>query len=146
RTLARTPLGWLDRMFGAVPGLARGAITVTLFLLAFALVPFVPAVSQGIEQSTLGNRLVATALQVMPSVEARLGQDLEGGLPSLVVAPPEAETDTTRPLPAGPPTDELAPDPAAEQRMLDLVNAERSRAGLRPLVADERLRQVARAH
>jgi uncharacterized protein YkwD len=30
--------------------------------------------------------------------------------------------------------------------MLDLVNGERTRARLRPLAADERLRQVARAH
>jgi uncharacterized protein YkwD len=146
RSLAATPLGWLDRLLGVVPGLIRGAITITLVLLPFALLPLLPPLSQGIEQSTVANRLVAAALQLMPTVEARLGQDLEAGLPSLVVAPPEAESDTIRPLPAGPPTGNLAPDPDAEQRMLDLVNGERARAGLQALAADERLRQVARAH
>lgn len=143
--LAVGPLGLLDRALGALPGLARGVVMVTLFLLPFALLPLVPTLSTGIQQSTLANRLVAAALLVTPMVEARLGQDLEGGLPGLLVAPPETEDDTARPLRPGPVGD-LEPDPSAEQRMLDLVNGERSRAGLRPLVGDERLRQVARAH
>jgi len=146
RAVAGSPLAPLDRLLGVAPGLFRGAVTITLFLLPFALVPFFPYVSQGIEQSSLANRLVGAALELMPSIEGSLGQDLEGGLPSLVVAPPEAESETTRPLPIGPPAGELAPDPQAEQRMLDLVNAERARVGLRPLAADERLRGVARAH
>lgn len=144
--IARTPLGALDRLLGVVPGLVRGVITVTLFLLPFALVPWVPSVSEGIQQSSVADRLVSNALQVMPVVQARLGQDLQGGLAGLVVAPPEAESETSKPLPLGPPTGALVPDPDAEERMLDLVNGERSRAGLRPLVADERLREVARAH
>jgi uncharacterized protein YkwD len=83
---------------------------------------------------------------VTPVLETRLGQDLEGGLPSLVIEPPESEDSTARPLPAGPPSGALEQDPDAEQQMLDLVNMERSRAGLQPLVADDHLRDVARAH
>ena len=63
-------------------------VTITLFLLTFALVPFLPLVSQAVQQSTVANRLVAAALELIPTVEAGLGQDLEGGLPSLVVARP----------------------------------------------------------
>jgi uncharacterized protein YkwD len=144
--ISPTPLGWLDRLFGLAPGFVRGLIVVALFLLPFALVAWVPPLSQSIQQSTVADRLVAAALEVMPIVEARLGQDLQGGLASLVVAPPEAEGESTRPLPLGPPTGELVPDPAAEQRMLELVNSERARVGLQPLVADGRLRDVARAH
>jgi uncharacterized protein YkwD/uncharacterized membrane protein required for colicin V production len=141
-----TPLGWLDRVFGLAPGFVRGVILVTLFLLPFALVAWVPSFSQSIQQSTVANRLVAGALEVLPVVEGRLGQDLQGGLAGLVVAPPEAEGESSRPLPLGPPAGDLVPDPAAEQRMLELVNAERARVSLTPLVADERLRGVARAH
>jgi uncharacterized protein YkwD len=137
---------FVDRFLGLIPGLARGAITLTVLLLPFALVPFVPLVSQGIEGSTLANRLVGGALQVTPVLEARLGQDLEGGLPRLVIEPPESEDATTRPLPAGPPTGPLEPEAQAEQQMLEMVNMERANAGLHPLVADDRLREVARAH
>src|SRR5579859_5430145 len=144
--MSRTPLGGLDRLLGLLPGFVRGVITVTLFLLPFALVPWLPSISQGIEQSTLGNQLVGSALQLMPIVEASLGQDLQGGLAGFVTAPPEAESDTVKPLPLGPPSGDLVPDADAEQRMLDLLNGERSRVGLKPLAADERLRAVARAH
>src|SRR5579864_8235658 len=51
--MSRTPLAGLDRLLGLAPGLIRGVITVTLFLLPFALVPWIPSISQGIEQSTL---------------------------------------------------------------------------------------------
>jgi uncharacterized protein YkwD/uncharacterized membrane protein required for colicin V production len=146
RTLADTPFGFLDRLLGVGPGLVRGVITVTLFLLPFALLPFMPVVSQAIQKSVLADRLVGSALQVMPTIEAGLGQDLEGGLPGLVVAPPETEGETDRPLPHGPPAGELQADQATEQQMLNLVNRERTLAGLRPLVADERLRQIARVH
>jgi len=146
RGVAAGPLAGLDRLLGILPGVVRGALTIALFLLPFALVPFVPSVSQGIEQSTLANRLVAAALEALPSVEATFGQDIEAGLPSLVVAPPEAEGESARPLPVGPPPGDLVPEADAEQRMLELVNGERTRAGLRPLVAEARLRQVARAH
>jgi uncharacterized protein YkwD/uncharacterized membrane protein required for colicin V production len=146
RFVAFTPLGVVDRFFGMVPGLVRGLITVTLLLLPFALLPLLPSVSQALQQSAVADRLVGGALEFMPVVEARLGQDIEGGLPSLVVAPPESETGTQRPLPVGPPTGELAPDPGAEQQMLDLVNGERASRGLKALAADDRLRDVARAH
>ena len=144
--VARSPLGCVDRVLGLAPGLVRGLIIVTLFLLPFALVPILPSVSEGIEESSLANRLVASALLLMPPIEARLGQDLQGGLPGLVVAPPEAESDTTRPLPVGPPVGNLVPDTDAERRMLDLVNGERASAGLQPLVADDQLREIARQH
>lgn len=145
RAIADGPVGGLDRLLGLLPGLVRGMVTLAVVLVPFALVAFVPSISQAIDESSLGNRLVVLVLQVMPSVEARLGQDLEGGLPSLVVAPPESDVATERPLPIGSIGD-LAPDPTAEGRMLELVNSERTRAGLRSLVADERLREVARSH
>jgi uncharacterized protein YkwD/uncharacterized membrane protein required for colicin V production len=146
RGVAGSRLGCVDRLLGLAPGLVRGLLIVTLFLLPFALLPLLPVVSQGIEQSAIGSRLVAGALRLMPPVEAGLGQDVQGGLPGLVVAPPEADTDTTRPLPVGPPVGSLEPDATAEQRMLELVNGERANAGLRPLVADDHLRDVARQH
>jgi uncharacterized membrane protein required for colicin V production len=145
RGVAGGPLAGLDRVLGVLPGVVRGVFMLTLFLLPFALLPILPSVSQGIEQSRLANPLVATALEVMPDIEARLGQDIEGGLPGLVVAPPEPESETGRPLGVAPQGD-LVPDPTAEQRMLELLNDERRRSGVTPVVADERLRQVARAH
>src|SRR5947209_8443978 len=44
RAISRGPLGALDRLLGVAPGLARGLITATLFLLPFALLPLWPSV------------------------------------------------------------------------------------------------------
>jgi uncharacterized protein YkwD/uncharacterized membrane protein required for colicin V production len=144
--LAVRPLFVLDRLLGLAPGLARGVILVTVLLLPFALLPVVPALGSAIEQSTLASQLVSAALLVAPEVEERLGGDLASGLSGLILTPPAApEEEQSGPIQLGP-LGTLAPDPAAEQQMLDLVNQERQQAGLRPLAADETLRGVARAH
>src|SRR5205085_1771322 len=49
RRVAAGPLAGLDRLLGILPGLARGAVTIALFLLPFALLPFLPSVSRGVE-------------------------------------------------------------------------------------------------
>ena len=136
----------LDRLLGLVPGLARGLVLVTLVLLPFALLPVVPVVGAAIEDSTLASRLVGAAMMLAPSVQDRLGADVASGLSGLILMPPPApDAERGGPLQLGP-LGLLAPDPDAEQQMLELVNQERARAGLHPLAADEALRGVARAH
>jgi uncharacterized protein YkwD len=62
----------------------------------------------------------------------------DSGVPSRIIEPGENV--------AVPRATDVQPDPEAEGRMLDLVNGARATAGLRPLAADERLRQVSRQH
>jgi uncharacterized protein YkwD/uncharacterized membrane protein required for colicin V production len=140
--VAVRPLFALDRVLGVLPGLARGLIFATVLLLPFALLPVVPTVGSAIEQSSLASRLVSAALLGAPEVESRLGG--ASGLSQLILTPPSSQ-ERGGPISLGP-LGTLTPDPAAEQQMLDLVNAERQRAGVRPLVADDTLRAVARAH
>jgi uncharacterized protein YkwD/uncharacterized membrane protein required for colicin V production len=144
--LAVRPLLALDHVLGLLPGVARGLILVTVLLLPFAVLPVVPALGSAIEDSALASRLVSGAMLVAPEVENRLGADVASGLSGLILTPPAPpDEEQGGPLQLGP-LGTLTPDPAAEQQMLDLVNQERQRAGLRPLAADEALRGVARAH
>jgi uncharacterized protein YkwD len=147
--LAVRPLLLLDRALGLLPGVARGLILITLVLLPFAVLPAVPALGTAIQESALASRLVGAAMLVAPEIENRLGADLASGVSALILTPPAS--------PASPPTEQggplqlgplgtLTPDSAAEDQMLELVNQERQRAGVRPLAADEALRSVARAH
>jgi uncharacterized protein YkwD len=135
------PLAPLDRALGAIPGAIKGVALAALALLPFTLFPFMPDVSAAIERSTLGSRLVAAAVSAAPALEERLGRDLSPGLSFLT--PPQTEEGMRIDLG---PVGELAPDPAAEEQMLALVNRERQQAGLRPLQPDEPLRRVARSH
>lgn len=135
------PLSVLDRSLGPVPGLIKGAVFATLLLLPFALYPLMPRVSAAVERSALASRLVVVAVDAAPSLEALMGRDLNEGLSFLT--PPQTEEGMK--LNFGP-LGKLTPDIEAEQRMLQLVNQERAKAGLRQLQFDEQLREVARAH
>jgi uncharacterized protein YkwD/uncharacterized membrane protein required for colicin V production len=135
------PLSFADRSLGILPGLAKGLIFSTLLLVPFALFPLVPQFSAAIERSSLGSRLVIAAVETAPELESILGRDLNEGLAFLT--PPQ--TDEGMRINFGP-LGSLEPDPEAEQRMLELVNAERAREGLRPLVFDDELRDVGREH
>jgi uncharacterized protein YkwD len=135
------PLVIADRSLGVFPGLAKGVIFSTLLLLPFALYPLIPQFTAAIERSNLGSRLVVAAVETAPELESILGRDLNEGLAFLT--PPQ--TDQGMRINFGP-LGRLEPDPDAEQRMLELVNAERAREGLRPLVFNDELRDVARAH
>jgi uncharacterized protein YkwD len=135
------PLVLIDKTLGSIPGAIKGLIFTTLILLPFALFPLVPQISAAMERSNLGSRLVVTAVEAAPRLEALLGQELNEGLSFLT--PPQTEEGMHINFGV---LGQLRPDPEAEEKMLELVNQERQKAGLKPLQMDEKLRQVAREH
>jgi len=140
-TVLLGPLSLVDRLLGVIPGAIKGFIFATLALLPFALYPLVPQISAGVERSAVASRLVVTAVDAAPGLESVMGRELNEGLSFLT--PPQTEEGMKINFGL---LGQLTPDPAAEEQMLQLVNAERTRAGLRPLQFDERLQEVARAH
>ncbi len=140
-TLVLGPFALLDKILGAVPGVIKGMIFATLALLPFALFPLIPQVSADVERSNLGSRLVVTAVDAAPGLESLMGRELNDGLAFLT--PPQTEEGMKLNFGI---LGKLEPDPETEDRMLQMVNDEREKAGLKPLVMDEELRKVARAH
>lgn len=135
------PLSVVDHALGPVPGFIKGLIFCTLLLLPFAFYPLVPQVSAAVERSAIGSRLVAGAVDAAPNLETLMGRDLNEGLGFLT--PPQTEEGMKLNFGA---LGKLTPDPDAEQRMFELVNQERAKAGLKPLQWDDQLRDVGRAH
>ena len=78
----------------------------------------------------------AVAPQLQPQVEQVIGNTPL--VPTRLIEP----DDSVRIIPR----QDVQVDPASEDRMLLLLNGERVSRGLRPLVMDEQLRAVARAH
>lgn len=141
--LVLSPLSFLNHLLGCIPGVGQAVIIVALVLTPLRLFPIYPPLTAAIEGSPVAGMITSRAAALAPNLEALLGQV---GEDSLLFRAKVVGTDEAVRVPALPPQTSLRTDPSAEARMLDLLNAERVRAGLRPVVADERLRQVARLH
>lgn len=139
RLPAPPPLPFLNSLLGLLPGLVKGV------MLAAALVGTLMTVQGrfGLERWTEGSRLapplVSLAQAALGEATDRLGID-PSQLTTVIDPGPPGQT-----LPFAV-TDGLQVDRAAEQEMLAMVNAARAEAGLAPVVFDEALAVVARAH
>ncbi|HEX2515501.1 MAG TPA: CvpA family protein [Chloroflexota bacterium] len=135
------PLASADRLLGFLPGAVTGILVIALVITPLRLFPAARPVSDLLDQSTLAREISRLVGDWSPQLEGLL-QNVAGNggvaLPSRIIEPGENVQ--------VPRTQDVQPDAEAEARMLDLINVERLRAGLRPLVADERLREVARQH
>jgi uncharacterized protein YkwD/uncharacterized membrane protein required for colicin V production len=134
------PLATVDRLLGFLPGAVTGILVIALVITPLRLFPAARSVSDLLDESALAREISRLVGDWSPQLEGLLQSVAGSGvaLPSRIIEPGENVQ--------VPRTQDVQPDAEAEARMLDLVNVERLRAGLRPLVADERLREVARQH
>jgi uncharacterized protein YkwD len=146
-TLSRLGLHRLNSLAGVIPALLKGVIILGFGLRALALAPIDGGVVGDLTSSQVGQRIEDVAALSLPYVEGAFDKITEQATRfSLPVAEApagahEGKTDLT--IPRGL---TVWPDPDSESVMLRLVNQERSLAGRPALVADDRLREVARAH
>jgi uncharacterized protein YkwD len=130
----------VDSILGTVPGAINGLVVAALLLEFVTLVPINSALEDLVMSSRFARPLTLAALAAsQPFVELAQSAALDvNGI--LLKKFGEAPTRLTLPV-----TD-LTVDTAAEQRMLALVNNERTQRGLVALVMDAKLTQVARQH
>jgi uncharacterized protein YkwD len=136
--VARNRLG---RLLGAVTGVARGTLVVMLILAVTAAFPLPEPVSQAIHDSRLAPALGQWRQGLERAMAGVVDDTVQDTLQLLTVRPESGER-VDLPFRVENPTI----DEAAEVRMLELVNAERTRAGLSPLTMDPTIREVARAY
>jgi uncharacterized protein YkwD len=140
RTLeARLPRG--TRRLGSLPALATALIAAALVVAALAALPGQGQAQTLVDGSALASRLARVAAP-LPMAEL-LGHQQTG---QVILGGRSGEDEDTFYRLTFPSGLKLQPDPPAESRMLSLINAARIRNGLRPLVMDPQLREVARAH
>jgi uncharacterized protein YkwD/uncharacterized membrane protein required for colicin V production len=130
-----------NRALGLLPGLANGLIDATLAVMLLLALPLPDHVSNAARDSRLVQRLSLPAQWV----EARLGpvfDEAAGRTFNLLTVQPDSDERIALPYTVANPR--LRPE--LEARMLELVNQEREKQGLRPLRADPEAVEVARAH
>jgi uncharacterized protein YkwD/uncharacterized membrane protein required for colicin V production len=134
------PLLILERLLGAVPGFIQGMLIAALVLTPLHLFPISSPIAEAIDRSAVARQITARSAALAPQIERFVGRVVED---NMLFRSRVVEEDESVRLP---PQADLHPDPAAEAAMLMLVNQERAKAGLQPVVADEQLRKVARQH
>ncbi len=134
------PLLLVEHLAGFLPGVLQGLIILALVLTPIDLFRVPPSWASALDRSVIAQAIIQRARALQPQVAPLLEGVLGAGLaarPSVI----DSERET-----AIPPQRVFTPDPAAELALFNLVNTERAKAGVAPLVWDEPLRQVARRH
>jgi uncharacterized protein YkwD len=133
----------INKLSGAIPGLLWGAFFVSLIIVVISTLPIRSNYKNDVLDSRSG-RLVTENASGLEGHVARVVDDImKQAITFRTVRPDSSETSE---LGYTVPAERLKVDEASENRMLELVNEERAKAGLRPLEMDDDLVRLARAH
>jgi uncharacterized protein YkwD len=129
-----------EHMAGVIPAVATGLIWTVLIVSILSWFPFSQFFQQEINRSHIGSFIAKNSSFLEPKLERLLRPAATDLIVFFSVEKKDSEKlDFPKDL-------SLKVDTAAETEMLNLVNKERIRNGLAPLILDVKLREVARAH
>jgi uncharacterized protein YkwD len=131
----------INKTFGIVPGLVNGLINATIVALIVLTTPLSDGLTAAARDSAIASRLTAPAEWLEARLSPIFDPAVRRTMQALTVQP---ESRATVPLRFTAPNPRVRAD--LEERMLELVNAERASHGLRPLRPDPELTEVARDH
>jgi len=131
----------VNRFFGIAPGLVNGLINATVVALVLLTVPLFGGINKMAREGMLSGRLTEPAAwleaKLSPIFDAAVRRTLQ-----VIIVPPESKAT----IPLNFKVTQARPRPDLEARMLEMVNAERARLGMKLLKADPDLTEVARDH
>jgi uncharacterized protein YkwD len=131
----------VNRLLGIAPGLANGAVHAVVAAVLLLTLPLGARIGNWTQASALAPRLAAPAEWVEVQLAPIFDPLVQRTLQALTVQP-----GTRASIPLAFRVAQAPPRPDLEVEMLQLVNAERRAAGLKPVRADPLMTQVARAH
>lgn len=131
----------INRFLGLAPGFVSGLVTATVVALLLLTVPVSDRLSTLARESAIASRLAEPA----EWLEAQLAPIFHPAIRRTMQALKVPRDPTSRvDLPYKVTDPKVRPD--LEARMLEMVNAERAKEGLKPLAPDPEMAEVARAH
>jgi uncharacterized protein YkwD len=132
---------WLNKLLGILPGFINGVVAAAVIALVLMAIPLSNRLAEQLRRSQMADRLTLPAEWVEERLSPVFERPVERTIARLSIEPHSEEAVK---LPYT--THRLEERPDLEEEMLMLVNRERARRGIGPLVADTALRVVARAH
>jgi len=143
--LRRTPreahVNGVNRFLGIFPGIVNGIIYTTIIAALLLSVPLMYGVTQKAKESALTKRLAVNVGWLDDKLSPIFNEAVKKSLTTTAVEP---ESDETVKLNFK--VNDAKTRADLEMKMLDLVNQERTKRGLKPLQWDPELVPVARAH
>ncbi|HZI17901.1 MAG TPA: CvpA family protein [Pyrinomonadaceae bacterium] len=141
RVSAETHRGKVNRALGVVPGAVSGLILAAILSALLMAMPLPDSLREPARESIVANRLAVYTERLEAALTPVFDEAARETFNRLTIRPDSSERVE---LPYK--VTKTSPRPELEAQMLDMVNAERSAAGLRPLAPDPELTEVARLH
>ena len=130
-----------DHYLGIVPGVISALIILSFAFSLIVSLPSSPVIKKEIASSRIGGVLVGQTANFEKTLNSVFGGAIHDTLTFMTVEPESNESLDLHFTVVSPQVDTLA-----EERMLQLVNKERTSRGLPPLVQDEELTALARSY
>jgi uncharacterized protein YkwD len=132
---------WFNRFLGIVPGAINGYIYAVIISALLLALPLDDRITKETRESKLAVSLAMQSEWVNKKLAPVFDEAIRQTINSLTISPHSNEE-----VPLGFTYDKPVARPTLEAQMLELVNKERIKAGVKPLKADPELTPVARAH
>ena len=132
-----------NKALGIIPGLINGWIYVVFLSAVLLALPVSQSMHQEARESQIGSRLALQAEWANHKLSPVFDDAIRQTINSLTVEPQSPGSTETVKLSFT--YNKSVPRPDLEAKMLELVNNERTKRGLKPLQADPELTQIARA-
>lgn len=133
---------YIDKFHLAViPAFLRGLILVSMILILVGIFPIQPRVKLAVQESKIGSQILTRTSQLEGPLNNVFGDFTNDSLTLLTIKPQTNET-----VNLGFNTSNFSPNEALEIQMIEKVNEERAKVGLKPLTFDSKLREVGRGH
>lgn len=132
---------FMNKSLGALPGVLWGSVFISIFLTLFVAFPVESRYKEKVLSSKSGSFLVEKSSGMEKYFANVFGGAINDTLTFLTIKPNSGET-----VNLGYKTTKVNVDEDAENKMLEMVNKEREENGLKPLVMDKKLQEVARVH
>ncbi len=133
--------GRITKFLALIPALAESFVIVAFALTLFLGFPLLPNIKQDISESKIGGFLVKGTSGLEVRVKEAFGGIIEDSITYFTIKPGSHES-----VPISAPATALSVDDKSETAMFNLVNDERSKAGVKALNWDPNIVPVARAH
>lgn len=132
---------FINKFFGFIPAVLNALLFLAFALLFVVSLPIKPDIKKDIFDSKVGSTLVDKAQVLERPFSSIFGPIAKQTLTFLTINPKE-----TGSIPLDFTQNQLTVDSISEQKMFELVNAERAKLGIAPLVWNENLAEVGRSH